>query len=464
MIEKQRTIAKEVSFCGKGLHTGFNVNITVKPQEANFGIKFKRVDVEGSDCIAALAENVVDTSRGTTISNSKGDKVSTIEHLMAALYSCEIDNALVEIDASEVPIMDGSASEYVAKFMEAGTQELAADRVYFNIDEKIVYEDVEKNVKIEIYPDDVFSASINIDFSSKVVGTQYAAYSSNEQFRNDVASCRTFVFLHEIMPLINGDLIKGGDIDNAIVIVENPIPKDELEKIREIFNRKDLNVCERGYLSNIELNGDNEIARHKLLDLIGDLALLGCRINGRVIATRPGHKANTEIGKIIRKIIKKSSSKPKFKYHVNETPVYDINQIKQILPHRPPFLLIDKIIHIDNNSVVGIKNVTMNEPFFVGHFPSEPVMPGVLQLEAMAQCGGILALHGVEDPDSYSTYFVRIDAVKFKRKVVPGDTLMFVLELAEPIRRGMVMMNAKSYVGDQLACEAMLVAQIAKTK
>ncbi len=464
MIEKQRTIAKEISFSGKGLHTGLNVNMTVKPQSDNFGIKFCRVDLEDAPCIAALAENVVDTSRGTTIGNAKGDKISTIEHLMAALYSCEIDNALVEIDAAEVPIMNGSASEYVASIKEAGTTELESDRVYFNIEEKVVYEDIDRGVKIEIYPDDKFTASINIDFNSTVVGRQFAEYTSNEQFCEEIASCRTFVFLHEIMPLINGGLIKGGDIDNAIVIVEKPLPNDELEKIREIFNKKNLSVCESGYLSNIDISNDNEVARHKLLDLIGDLALLGQRIKGRVFATRPGHKSNTEIGKIIRKTIKKSSSKPKFKYDINKTPIYDINQIKSILPHRPPFLLIDKIIHIDNKSVVGIKNVTMNEPFFVGHFPNEPVMPGVLQLEAMAQCGGILALHGIEDPELYSTYFARIDAVKFKRKVVPGDTLMFVLELTEPIRRGMVMMSAKSYVGDSLACEALLVAQVAKTK
>lgn len=464
MTENQKTISGEVLFTGKGLHSGLNVKINVKPAEANHGIKFQRVDLENAPIINALAENVVDTSRGTTIGNAAGVKVSTIEHLMAALFACDIDNALVEINAPEVPIMDGSASEYVEKFMQIGATELPAAREYFEVTEKLVYQDAARGVKIEIYPDSEFSANVNVDFDSRVVGRQYSAVSSLEEIRKNIAPCRTFVFLHELKPLIDNNLIKGGDLDNAIVIVEKPLPKEELQKLQTIFNKSDLSVEKSGYLNNLQLRGDNEIARHKMLDLIGDLSLIGVRIRGKVIAMRPGHKANTEFAKEIKKIVKASASKPKFKYDPNVEPLYDINKIKTLLPHRPPFLLIDKILHIDATSVVGIKNVTMNEPFFVGHFPDEPVMPGVLQVEAMAQCGGILALASVEDPSLYSTYFVKIDNVRFKRKVVPGDTLMLVLELSEPIRRGMVMMNAKSYVGDNLACEAYLVAQIAKTK
>lgn len=464
MTENQKTISEEVLFTGKGLHSGLNVKINVIPAAANHGIKFQRVDLEGAPIIDALAENVVDTSRGTTIGNASGARVSTIEHLMAALYACDIDNALVEIDAPEVPIMDGSASEYVEKFTKIGTTELSEPRIYFEITEKVVYEDEPRGVKIEIYPDDQFSANVNVDFDSRVVGRQYSAVSSLEEIRTNIAPCRTFVFLHEIKPLIDNNLIKGGDLDNAIVIVEKTLPKDELEKLQSIFNKTDLSVEKSGYLNNIHLRGDNEIARHKMLDLIGDLSLIGVRIKGKVIAMRPGHKANTELAKVVKKIVKQSASKPKYKYDPNVEPLYDINKIKTLLPHRPPFLLIDKILYLDSSKVVGIKNVTMNEPFFTGHFPEEPVMPGVLQLEAMAQCGGILALADVDDPSLYSTYFAKIDNVRFKRKVVPGDTLMFVLELSEPIRRGMVMMNAKSYVGDNLTCEAYLVAQIAKTK
>ncbi len=463
MVEKQRTIAQSVTFMGKGLHTGAEVTINVLAADENHGIKFKRIDLEGQPIIDAVAEAVVDTSRSTTIGAGEA-KVSTLEHLMGALYACDIDNALIEINAPEVPIMDGSAASYVEKFTEDGTVEQEAEREYFVVDKKIVYEDIERGVKIEIYPDEEFSANVNVDFNSKVVGRQYSTIFSKKEIRELIAPSRTFVFLHEIMPLINNNLIKGGDIDNAIVIVEKLVPEEEMEKLRQTFKRSDLKVEENGYLSNIVLRGENEIARHKMLDLVGDLYLTGVHIKGKIFATRPGHKANTETAKMIKKIIKSSKSKPQYKYDPEATPVYDINAIKNILPHRPPFLLVDKIVAIDSRSIVGIKNVTMNEPFFVGHFPDEPVMPGVLQIEAMAQCGGILALSTVEDPQNYSTYFAKIDEVKFKRKVVPGDTLMFILELTEPIRRGMVKMNAKSYVGNSLACEAYLVAQIAKNR
>ncbi len=464
MTNNQNTLSKEVSFSGKGLHSGLNVSMIVKPAVENHGIKFQRVDLEDSPIVDALADCVVDTSRSTTIGARNGAKVSTIEHLMGALFACEIDNALIEINALEVPIMDGSAAEYVAKFKEAGIVEQGEQRAYYNIDSKIEYEDAERGVKIVIYPDEAFSVNVNIDFDSRVVGRQYSAISSSEEMCDKIAPSRTFVFLHELMPLINHNLIKGGDIDNALVIVEKSLPEEELDKLKKIFNKDNLSVGNKGYLNNVTLRSDNEIARHKMLDLIGDLSLIGTRINGKVFATRPGHKANTEVALIVKKLIRAAASKPKYKYDINKAPLYDINKIKTILPHRPPFLLVDKILELTATSVVGAKNVTMNEPFFVGHFPEEPVMPGVLQLEAMAQCGGILALSTVDEPERYSTYFAKIDNVKFKRKVVPGDTLLFELELTEPIRRGMVMMSAKSYVGDQLACEAYLVAQIIKNK
>ncbi len=463
MTDRQRTLKESVTFTGTGLHTGLNVTMTVHPAEENHGIKFKRVDLEGQPIIDAIAENVVDTSRGTTIAN-KDAKISTIEHLLAAIIGCDMDNALVEIDAPEVPIMDGSALEYVRRFNEIGSVEQAADREYYEITEKTSFIIEESGVEIVAYPDEEFSANVNIDFKSNVIGKQYATLNSLAEVAGEIAPCRTFVFLHEIMPLIQGGLIKGGDLDNAIVIVEKSIPEDEMETLRTLFDKKDLEVCSAGYLNNNSLRFENEIARHKLLDVVGDLALIGMRIKGKIFATRPGHYANTQFAKLVRKNIKRDAAKPRYKYDVNQTPVYDINQIKNLLPHRYPFLLVDKVIHLDESVVVGIKNVTANEEFFNGHFPAEPVMPGVLQVEAMAQCGGILALSTVPDPENYSTYFLKIDGVRFKRKVVPGDTLMFVLELAEPIRRGIVVMNAQVFVGDQLVSEALLMAQIAKNK
>ena len=463
MSEKQRTVSAPISFSGKGLHTGVNVNLTIYPAEENHGIKFQRIDLEGKPVIPALANNVVDTSRGTTIAD-KDAKVSTIEHLMAALFGCGVDNALIAVDAPEVPIMDGSAAGYVKAIEQTGTVEQQAERVYYEITEKLSFSIPEKGVEIVAYPDDHFSIDVNIDFNSRVVGKQYAVLNDVKDINSEIAPCRTFVFLHELQPLIDHNLIRGGDLDNAIVIVEHTLPQAEVEKLSAIFNKKDLSVEESGYLNNLELRFENEIARHKLLDMVGDFALIGTRIKGKIFATRPGHLANTEFAKIVRKQIHKDASKPKFKYNPNEEPLFDINKIKKMLPHRPPFLLIDKIIHLTDTCVVGIKNVTMNEPFFVGHFPDEPVMPGVLQVEAMAQCGGILALSTVPDPENYSTYFLKIDGVRFKQKVVPGDTLMFVLELAEPIRRGIVVMNASAYVGDKLITEASLMAQIAKNR
>lgn len=463
MSEKQITLSSSFTVQGKGLHTGAIINLTVKPAQDNTGIVFYRTDIEDSPAIEALAENVVETSRSTVIAK-KDARVSTIEHLMAALWGMGIDNAVIELDGGEVPICDGSARPWVEAIQKAGTVELKEDREYYNIDEKISYHIEERGVKIVAYPDDSFSISVNVDYGSSVIGNQYAGLNSMSDFASQVAPCRTFVFLHELEPLINSNLIKGGDLDNAIVIVEKPLPKEEAEKIAHLCNANSIDTKKKGYIAKNELRFENEIARHKLLDLMGDFALIGRRIRGKIFATRPGHKANTEFAKIVRKAIKRDAEKPTYQYNPNTTPLYDVNKIKQILPHRPPFLLVDKIMEMGADSVIGIKQVTMNEPFFVGHFPEEPVMPGVLIIEAMAQCGGILALSTVPDPENYSTYFMKIDGVKFKRKVVPGDTLMFHLELSEPIRRGIVQMFARAYVGDSLATEAQLMAMITKNK
>ncbi|MBP3357203.1 MAG: bifunctional UDP-3-O-[3-hydroxymyristoyl] N-acetylglucosamine deacetylase/3-hydroxyacyl-ACP dehydratase [Rikenellaceae bacterium] len=459
---KQKTLKSPISFSGRGLHTGLNVTMTVNPAPAGTGIIFRRTDLEGAPTVPALCDFVTDTSRGTTIEKGEA-KVSTIEHIMGSLWSLGVDNAIIDIDAPETPIMDGSGREYAAAVLAAGLEEQDEDIKYYQVTEKISYSIPEKGVEISLFPDEEFGVTVHVDYGSKVLGNQYATFVPGDDFAEKIAPCRTFVFLHELEPLLNLNLIKGGDLDNAIVVVEKPVSESELQRLSKIFDKKDIEIT-GGYLNNLELRFTNEPARHKLLDILGDFALLGMRIKGQVMATRPGHFANTETIKLVKKNMRKEGVKPRHAYDVNATPVYDINQIRGMLPHRPPFLLVDKIIYLDQQSVAGIKNVTMNEPFFVGHFPEEPVMPGVLIVEAMAQCGGILALSSVEDPKQYSTYFMKIDGVKFKRKVVPGDTLQFELSLMEPIRRGVVLMEAKAFVGKQLAVEAVLMAQIAKNR
>ena len=460
MATKQRTLAAPISFEGKGLHTGLNVRMTVCPAPENSGIVFRRIDLEGSPVIPALCEFVTDTSRGTTIEKN-GVKVSTIEHVMSALWTLGVDNAVIDIDAPETPIMDGSAREYAARIVETGTVEQNAECKYYEVTEKHVYTIPEKGVAIIIYPDDVFSVSVHVDYNSKVVGNQYATYYPGDDYAEKIAPCRTFVFLHELEPLMKMNLIKGGDLDNAIVVVENPVSDDQLSHLKQIFGKEDISIT-GGYLNNLQLRANNELARHKLLDLLGDFALLGLRIKGRVWATRPGHFANTEFMKDILRMIRRDGEQPAFKYSAKEPDKYTISQIHNLLPHRSPFLLVDKIFHIDENSVGGIKNVTMDEPFFMGHFPKEPVMPGVLILESMAQCCGVLVLSKVPDPENYSTYFLKIDNVRFKRKVVPGDTLQLETFITEPIRRGITTAQCKAFVGGSLVCEATLTAQVVK--
>jgi UDP-3-O-[3-hydroxymyristoyl] N-acetylglucosamine deacetylase/3-hydroxyacyl-[acyl-carrier-protein] dehydratase len=433
--------------------------MTVAPADDNQGIRFRRVDLEGAPEIPALADFVVDTSRSTTLGRGEA-KVSTAEHILAALWTIGVDNATIEIDGPEVPIMDGSAREYAAAIERTGLAEQECEIKYYQVTEKISFAIPEKGVAIEMWPDDHLSVSVHIDYDSRVLGNQYAVFdSARDSFADQIAPCRTFVFLHELEPLLVGNLIKGGDLDNALVVVERPAVNGELDRLRTLFNKPDIEV-QAGYINHVVPHFHNEPARHKLLDVLGDFALMGVRIRGRIMATRPGHFANTETVKTMRKQMRKEGVKPTFIYSPGAEPVYDINAIKNRLPHRPPFLLVDKIVRIDDQSIVGIKSVTVNEPFFTGHFPDEPVMPGVLIVEAMAQCGGILALHGMDPDYFYSTYFLKIDGVRFKMKVVPGDVLQFELRLLEPIRRGLVHMEARAFVGDKLACEADLMAQV----
>ena len=459
---KQKTLGGSFSLSGKGLHTGVNLTVTFNPAPDNHGYKIQRIDLEGQPIIDAVAENVGETTRGTVLVKNN-IKVSTIEHGMAALYSAGIDNCLIQVDGPEFPILDGSAKYYVEEIKKVGIVEQSAPKDFYIIKSKIEFRDEETGSSIIVLPDESFSVNALISYDSKILYNQFATLEDMSKFPEEVASARTFVFVREIEPLLNHGLIKGGDLDNAIVIYEREMSQERYDKLADVMGVPHMDATQLGYINHIPLVWDNEPARHKLLDIIGDLALIGKPIKGRIIATRPGHTINNKFARTIRKEIKLHDVQAPV-YNCNEAPIMDIKRIRELLPHRYPFALIDKIISIGANHIVGVKNVTVNEPFFQGHFPEEPVMPGVLQIEAMAQCGGLLVLNSVDEPDKYSTYFLKIDGVKFRQKVVPGDTLIFRVELLAPIRRGISSMKGYVFVGEKVVCEAEFTAQIVKNK
>ena len=459
---KQKTLKDSFSLRGKGLHTGLDITITFNPAAENHGYKIQRIDLEGQPIIDAVADNVVETTRGTVL--AKNDvKVSTVEHAMAALYAAGIDNCLIQVNGPEFPILDGSAIYYVEGIEKVGIEEQTAVKDYYIIKSKIEFKDEKTGSSIIVLPDDSFSVNALISYDSKIIPNQFATLEDMNDFPKEIAGSRTFVFVREIEPLLGAGLIKGGDLDNAIVIYERQMSQENFDKLADVMGVPHMNANQMGYINHKPLVWDNEPARHKLLDIIGDLALIGRPIKGRIIATRPGHTINNKFARQTRKEIRLHEIQAPI-YNCSEEPVMDINRIRELLPHRYPFLLVDKIIEIGPNHIVGVKNVTTNEPFFQGHFPQEPVMPGVLQVEAMAQVGGLLVLNSVDEPERYSTYFMKIDGVKFRQKVVPGDTLLFRLELLAPIRRGISTMKGYVFVGEKVACEAEFMAQIIKNK
>ena len=462
---KQKTLKSEFSVSGKGLHTAVHVTATFKPAEVNTGYRIKRIDLEGEPTIEALAENVTETTRGTVVSSKadKNVKVSTIEHALAALYTAGIDNCLIEVDAAELPILDGSAIIYCNKIEEVGIQEQEEEKEYYVVKKRIKVFDPETGSSLIVLPDDELSMDVMIEFNSPVLSNQFASLEHVSAFKSEIAASRTFVFVREILPLLQMNLIKGGDLDNAIVIHDKEMPKEDLDRLADLMNVPRKQVSELGYLNNKPLVYKNEPARHKLLDLLGDLSLIGRPLKGRIVATKPGHTINTTLAKKIRKELRYQNVQAP-SYDPNKEPIFGINDIRRMLPHRYPMQLVDKVIEMGKNHIVGVKNITSNEPFFQGHFPEEPVMPGVLQVEAMAQVGGLLVLSQVEDPERYSTYFMKIDNVKFRQKVVPGDTLIFHLSFITPIRRGCAVMKGYAFVGEKIVSEAEFMAQIVKNK
>ena len=465
MADKQRTLKSEIKLSGVGLHTGEQVNLTICPAPAKHGYKFQRVDIEEQPIITADPDNVVSTARGTTL-EEKGAKVYTTEHLLAALYAMEVDNALIQIDGPEVPIMDGSSFPFVEAIKKVGYDEQNELRDYLVLDENIKWEDAEKGIEFLAVPDSNYRLTVMVDYNSPVLGTQHATIYKLDEFEEQIAKCRTFVFLRELEYLAMNDLIKGGDLDNAIVLIEREdIKKEELDRLAKLLGKEDLQVTVDGIgtLNHTKMHFENEPARHKLLDIVGDLALLGRPIKGHILAARPGHGGNVRFAKILKEFAKKQASKG-VQFDLTKEPLYDTVAIEKMLPHRYPFLLVDKVMEITEEGIVGVKNITMNEPQFTGHFPGNPIFPGVLQIEAMAQVGGIFALDKVEDPHLYSTYFMKIDNVKFKNMVRPGDTVVFDLKLLSPIRRGLVNMGGKAYVNGKVVMEAEMLAQVVKDK
>ena len=459
---KQCTLKGSFSLCGKGLHTGLSLTVTFNPAPENTGYKIQRIDLEGMPVIDAVAENVIDTQRGTVL--AKGDaRVSTVEHGLAALYALGIDNCLIQVNGPEFPILDGSAIQYVNKINEIGKEEQKAPKDWYVIRKKIEVKDEETGSCITILPDEEFSLTAMCSFNSKFINSQFATLDKVEDFSSEIAPARTFVFVRDIAPLLKANLIKGGDMDNAIVIYERQISQEELDKLADMLQVEHRVASELGYIQHKPIVWENECTRHKLLDVIGDMALIGKPIKGRIIATRPGHSINNKFARLLRKEIRKHEIQVPV-YDPNEPAIMDVNRIRELLPHRYPMQLVDKVIALGANSIVGIKNVTSNEPFFQGHFPQEPVMPGVLQIEAMAQCGGLLVLNTVEEPEKWSTYFLRIDEVKFRQKVVPGDTLIFKVDLLAPVRHGISSMKGYMFVGDHVVSEATFTAQIVKNK
>ena len=459
---KQKTLKGSFSLFGKGLHTGLSLTVTFNPAPENTGYRIQRIDLEGEPAIDAVAENVVDTRRGTVL--GKGDvRVSTVEHGLAALYALGIDNCLIQVNGPEFPILDGSADMYVKKITEIGLEEQNAPKDFYIIRHKIEIKDDETGSCVTILPDEEFSITAMCSFESKFINSQFATLDKIESFAEDIAPARTFVFMRDIMPLLEANLIKGGDLDNAIVIYEREVTQEKLDHLADVLKVPHMDATKIGYIQHKPLMWENECTRHKLLDIIGDMALIGRPIKGRIIATRPGHTINNKFARLLRKEIRKHEVQAPF-YDPNEAPIMDVNRIRELLPHRYPMQLVDKVISIGPTSIVGVKNITSNEPFFQGHFPQEPVMPGVLQIEAMAQCGGLLVLNTVEEPERWSTYFMKITDVKFRQKVVPGDTLIFKVDLLAPVRHGVSSMKGYMFVGDAIVSEATFTAQIVKNK
>ncbi len=460
-MSKQTTISKPVSLSGVGIHTGKEVTLTFKPAPVNHGYAFCRVDLEGSPIIEADANLVVNTQRGTNLQKN-GVSIQTSEHVLAALVGLEVDNVLIELDAPEPPIMDGSSKFFVDALLKAGISEQDAESYEYVVHENISFVDEKTGSEITIIPADSYQVTTMVDFGTKVLGTQNATLKNLSEFKDDFAHARTFSFLHEIEMLLEKGLIKGGDLNNAIVYVDKELSKETMQKLCTAFDRDSIAVKPNGILDNLTLKYPNEAARHKLLDVIGDLALVGCRIRGKVIANKPGHEVNTNFAKKLAKIIKQEKRNRIPIFNLDTDPLMDVNEIMNVIPHRPPFLLVDKILELSNTHIVGMKSVTMNEPYFEGHFPGQPVMPGVLQIEAMAQAGGVLVLKSVPDPENYLTFFMKIEKAKFKNPVVPGDTLVFKMELLSPIRRGICHMQATAYSRGRIATEAEMMAQIVR--